>query len=124
MVGCCGSWWVVEITKVSSLWSLMVGGVTGKLQGDIALMKEIGLDFFRFSSHGPEYYQFKTFITLFHWDVPQALEEEYGGFLSQNIVLLKWEKLAFQPKPWYVPKYQTVASTKAALRALDFMLGW
>ncbi|KAL0006687.1 hypothetical protein SO802_008189 [Lithocarpus litseifolius] len=24
---------------------------------------------------------------------------------------------------WYVPKYQTVASTKAALRALDFMLG-
>ncbi|XP_050281906.1 beta-glucosidase 17-like [Quercus robur] len=28
----------------------------------------------------------KPFITLFHWDVPQALEDEYGGFLSQNIV--------------------------------------
>lgn len=25
-------------------------------------------------------------ITLFHWDVPQGLEDEYGGFLSRNIV--------------------------------------
>ncbi|RWR77818.1 beta-glucosidase 12 isoform X1 [Cinnamomum micranthum f. kanehirae] len=25
-------------------------------------------------------------ITLFHWDSPQALEDEYGGFLSPNIV--------------------------------------
>uniref|UniRef100_M4CKV4 thioglucosidase n=1 Tax=Brassica campestris TaxID=3711 RepID=M4CKV4_BRACM len=25
--------------------------------------------------------------TLFHWDTPQALEEEYGGFLSENIVV-------------------------------------
>ncbi|KAL3537305.1 hypothetical protein ACH5RR_000671 [Cinchona calisaya] len=26
------------------------------------------------------------FVTIFHWDVPQALEDEYGGFLSTNIV--------------------------------------
>ncbi|XP_075647174.1 beta-glucosidase 13-like isoform X9 [Castanea sativa] len=82
-------------------------------KGDIALMKEIGLDFFRFSiswtrilpkgkisggvnQEGITFYNnlinellsqgLKPFITLFHWDVPQALEEEYGGFLSQNIV--------------------------------------
>jgi len=26
------------------------------------------------------------YVTLFHWDTPLALEEEYGGFLSRQIV--------------------------------------
>ncbi|XP_050210109.1 beta-glucosidase 12-like [Mercurialis annua] len=26
------------------------------------------------------------FVTLFHWDVPQALEDKYGGFRSSNII--------------------------------------
>ncbi|KAL1808679.1 hypothetical protein ACET3Z_025669 [Daucus carota] len=28
----------------------------------------------------------EPFVTLFHWDTPQALEDEYGGFLSSQIV--------------------------------------
>jgi beta-glucosidase/6-phospho-beta-glucosidase/beta-galactosidase len=28
----------------------------------------------------------KPFVTLFHWDVPQVLEDEYGGFLSSQIM--------------------------------------
>ncbi|XP_030966892.1 beta-glucosidase 17-like isoform X3 [Quercus lobata] len=205
-------------------------------KGDIALMKEIGLDFFRFSiswarilpkgkisggvnQKGITFYNnlinellsqgLKPFITLFHWDVPQALEEEYGGFLSQNIVddyrnyvdvcfkkfgdrvkywvtinepntfsiggyvtgieapsrcsnyignctygnsgiepyivghnlllshatAVKLYKEKYQESQmgeigisvqsfWNLPKYQTVASIKAAFRGLDFRFGW
>ncbi|EOA39038.1 hypothetical protein CARUB_v10011610mg, partial [Capsella rubella] len=28
----------------------------------------------------------EPFVTIFHWDTPQALEDEYGGFLSPRIV--------------------------------------
>ncbi|XP_030963169.1 beta-glucosidase 17-like isoform X3 [Quercus lobata] len=151
----------------------------------------------------------KPFITLFHWDVPQALEDEYGGFLSQNIVddyrnyvdfcfkefgdrvkywitinepniftiggyadgtmapgrcsnyigncthgnsgtepyivahnfllshatVVKLYREKYQASQmgvigitvssrWVLPKYQTVASTKAAFRGLDFLFGW
>ncbi|XP_050284253.1 beta-glucosidase 17-like isoform X10 [Quercus robur] len=205
-------------------------------KGDIALMKEIGLDFFRFSiswsrilpkgkisggvnQKGITFYNnlinellsqgLKPFVTLFHWDVPQALEEEYGGFLSQNIVddyrnyvdvcfkkfgdrvkywvtinepntfsiggyvtgieapgrcsnyignctygnsgiepyivghnlllshatAVKLYKEKYQESQmgeigisvqsfWNLPKYQTVASIKAAFRGLDFRFGW
>ena len=26
------------------------------------------------------------FVTIFHWDLPQALEDDYGGFLSPHVV--------------------------------------
>ena len=28
----------------------------------------------------------KPFVTIFHWDTPQALESNYKGFLSENIM--------------------------------------
>ena len=28
----------------------------------------------------------RPFVTIFHWDTPLALEEKYGGFLSENIM--------------------------------------
>ncbi|XP_062171430.1 beta-glucosidase 12-like [Alnus glutinosa] len=80
---------------------------------DVGIMKEMGLDAYRFSiswsrvlpkgklsggvnREGIKYYNnlinelldkgLKPFVTLFHWDMPQALEDEYGGFLSPHIV--------------------------------------
>ncbi|XP_030547473.1 beta-glucosidase 17-like [Rhodamnia argentea] len=84
-----------------------------RFQEDIKLLKAMGWDFFRFSiswpriaphgkiskgvnEQGVAFYNnlidnllaegIQRFVTLFHWDVPQALEDEYGGFLSLNIV--------------------------------------
>ncbi|KAA8528129.1 hypothetical protein F0562_035620 [Nyssa sinensis] len=81
---------------------------------DVSIMKEMGLDAYRFSiswsrvlprgkisggvnEEGIKYYNnlidellangcMEPFVTLFHWDLPQALEDEYGGFLSPRIV--------------------------------------
>ncbi|THU49767.1 hypothetical protein C4D60_Mb06t13000 [Musa balbisiana] len=83
------------------------------LQEDVKLTKEMGLDSYRFSISwsrilpkgtllggvNPEeikYYNnlinellkngIRPFVTLFHWDVPQALEDAYGGFQDHEIV--------------------------------------
>ncbi|XP_023530952.1 beta-glucosidase 12-like [Cucurbita pepo subsp. pepo] len=80
---------------------------------DVGIMKKMNLDAYRFSiswsrilpkgklsggvNHkGIQYYNnlinellakgIEPYITLFHWDLPQALEDEYGGFLSPRIV--------------------------------------
>ncbi|XP_022988091.1 beta-glucosidase 24-like [Cucurbita maxima] len=80
---------------------------------DVAIMKSIGFDVYRFSIawsrifptgklcggkniDGIRYYHhlidellkhgIKPYVTLFHWDVPQALENEYGGCLNRQFV--------------------------------------
>nr|BAC42451.1 putative beta-glucosidase [Arabidopsis thaliana] len=84
-----------------------------RFKEDVAHMKEIGLDSFRFSiswsrilprgtvaggvnQAGINFYNhlinelisngIRPLVTLFHWDTPQALEDEYGGFLNPQIV--------------------------------------
>ncbi|KAJ6804197.1 beta-glucosidase 31-like isoform X1 [Iris pallida] len=82
-----------------------------KYKEDVKLMHEIGLNAYRFSiswsrlipdGRGPvnpkglEYYNnlinelisynIEAHVTLHHFDLPQALQDEYEGFLSQRIV--------------------------------------
>ncbi|CAL9166356.1 unnamed protein product [Musa hybrid cultivar] len=84
-----------------------------RYKDDIEIMKKMGMDSYRFSiswsrilpkgtlegginQEGIKYYNdlinellkngIKPYVTLFHWDVPQALEDAYGGFLSSKIV--------------------------------------
>ncbi|KAK9941275.1 hypothetical protein M0R45_017888 [Rubus argutus] len=80
---------------------------------DVGIMKEIGLDAYRFSiswsrilpqgklstgvnKEGIEYYNnlinellangINPSVTLFHLDIPQTLEDEYGGFPSPHVM--------------------------------------
>ncbi|XP_041998271.1 raucaffricine-O-beta-D-glucosidase-like [Salvia splendens] len=90
----------------------LFGTGTSAFQEDIAMMKQMGFNSYRFSISWPRilpeginkeginkegiaYYNdvinkllqhdIKPFVTLFHWDLPLCFENEYGGFLS-NIV--------------------------------------
>ncbi|XP_004507315.1 non-cyanogenic beta-glucosidase-like [Cicer arietinum] len=82
---------------------------------DVQIIKDMNMDSYRFSISwsrviptgkwdkgrgenpaGIEYYNNLTneliangiqpLVTLFHWDLPQGLEDEYGGFLNESIV--------------------------------------
>nr|DAD38078.1 TPA_asm: hypothetical protein HUJ06_008719 [Nelumbo nucifera] len=82
-----------------------------KYKEDVQLMVDTGLDAYRFSiswsrlipngrgivnPRGLQYYNslinelirngIQPHVTLFHYDLPQTLEDEYGGWLSQKIV--------------------------------------
>ncbi|XP_024020702.1 beta-glucosidase 12-like [Morus notabilis] len=84
-----------------------------RYKDDIRMMKKIGFESFRLSISwsrilprgtisggvnfdGINFYNnliddllqngIKPVVTLFHWDLPQALEDKYGGFLSPDIV--------------------------------------
>nr|BAA78708.1 beta-glucosidase [Persicaria tinctoria] len=92
---------------------------------DIKSMKEMGLESFRFSISwsrilpngkisgginklGIKFYNnlidellangIKPLVTIYHWDLPQALQDEYGGFLSPKIVddFLEYANLVFK----------------------------
>ncbi|KAF7139428.1 hypothetical protein RHSIM_Rhsim07G0051400 [Rhododendron simsii] len=63
------------------------GTASSAYQEDVQLMKFMGMDGFRFSISWTRLLpSLKPFVTMFHWDLPQALEDEYGGFLSRRIV--------------------------------------
>ncbi|WJX36941.1 hypothetical protein P8452_24773 [Trifolium repens] len=82
-----------------------------RYKSDIKVVKQIGLDSYRFSISwsrifpkgkgavnplGVKFYNnlideilangLTPFVTLFHWDLPQGLEDEYMGFLSNKVV--------------------------------------
>ncbi|XP_028776803.1 vicianin hydrolase-like [Neltuma alba] len=142
-----------------------------RYKSEIQLMKKIGLDSFRFSISwsrifpegkgkvnelGVKFYNnvinellangLTPLITLFHWDLPQALEDEYGGFCSPKVVMahhlllshaaaVKLYKTKFQATQkgkigitlvtiWFEPKSETMVDHAAANRALDFFFGW
>lgn len=81
-----------------------------KFRADVRLMKELGLQAYRFSISWPRvlpgrgqpnkagiaFYNalineledagIEPLATLYHWDLPQCLEDEYGGWLSRNVV--------------------------------------
>ena len=94
-----------------------------RFQEDIALMKEMGLKTYRFSlswtrlfpegtgSVNPEGIRFYNalidalvdngivpMVTLYHWDLPQALQDKYAGWASRDIVedFVNYSKACFE----------------------------
>ncbi|KAJ8430226.1 hypothetical protein Cgig2_009404 [Carnegiea gigantea] len=82
-----------------------------RYQEDIGLMKDMGMDAYRFSISwtrifpdgvgqinrvGVDHYNnfinallakgIEPYVTIFHWDTPQALEDKYSGWLSPQII--------------------------------------
>ncbi|CAD5334887.1 unnamed protein product [Arabidopsis thaliana] len=82
-----------------------------RFHNDIDLMKDLRMDAYRFSiswsrifpngtgevnPDGVKYYNslidallakgIKPYVTLYHWDLPQALEDRYEGWLSREVV--------------------------------------
>lgn len=82
-----------------------------KFKDDVKLMKSLGLPAYRFSlswsrllpqgrgevnAEGAAFYNalidalvaegIEPLVTLYHWDLPQCLEDEYGGWLDKRIV--------------------------------------
>ncbi|XP_063949487.1 beta-glucosidase 22-like isoform X2 [Daucus carota subsp. sativus] len=58
-----------------------------KYKEDVHLMVETGLEAYRFSiSWSRLIPRIEPHVTLFHYDTPQILEDEYGGWLSKKTV--------------------------------------
>ncbi|GJM99909.1 hypothetical protein PR202_ga17049 [Eleusine coracana subsp. coracana] len=65
----------------------LFGTASSAYQEDVKIMKDTGFNAYRFSISWTRILpRIEPFVTLFHWDSPQALEQLYGGFLSHLIV--------------------------------------
>ncbi|KOM34516.1 hypothetical protein LR48_Vigan02g066600 [Vigna angularis] len=67
--------------------NFIFGTASSAYQEDIEIIKELNMDAYRFSIPWSRILpSLEAFVTIFHWDLPQALEDEYDGFLSPDIV--------------------------------------
>ncbi|CAN1250220.1 Beta-glucosidase 24 [Linum perenne] len=58
-----------------------------RFKEDVQRMVYMNVDAYRFSISWPRVIpKIDPYVTIWHWDTPQLLEAEYGGFLSRNIV--------------------------------------
>lgn len=96
-----------------------------KSDTDIALLKDLGVDFYRLSlswarilptgyidgninEPGVQYYEnildqlekngIEAMVTLYHWDMPQKLLDDFGGVLNESFVdvFANYAQLAFE----------------------------
>ncbi|KAJ6978473.1 beta-glucosidase 13 [Populus alba] len=54
--------------------------------GNISQVNQYGIDFYNKVINDSIAKGLEPFVTIFHWDSPQALEDKYEGFLSDQIV--------------------------------------
>ncbi|KAF3587139.1 hypothetical protein F2Q69_00029821 [Brassica cretica] len=71
----------VQAYRLSIAWSRILP--KGRLIGGI---DENGIKYYNNLINELKANGIEPYVTIFHWDVPQTLEDEYGGFLSRRIV--------------------------------------
>ncbi|EOY22426.1 Beta-glucosidase 15 [Theobroma cacao] len=113
-----------DIVKDNSSFDVAIDSYN-RYKEDVLALKDLGIDAYRFSipwtrilpngslsgginQEGINHYNslidelikhgIKPFVTLLHFDSPQALEEKYGGFLNRNIVkdFKKYAEICFK----------------------------
>ncbi|XP_010530380.1 PREDICTED: myrosinase 4-like [Tarenaya hassleriana] len=83
----------VQAYRFSIAWSRVLP--KGRLIGGV---DENGITYYNNLINALKANGIEPFVTIFHWDVPQTLEDEYGGFLSRRIVedFKDYSELLFQ----------------------------
>ncbi|KAG2314075.1 hypothetical protein Bca52824_017197 [Brassica carinata] len=83
----------VQAYRLSIAWSRVLP--KGRLTGGV---DENGITYYNNLINELKANGIEPFVTIFHWDVPQTLEDEYGGFLSPRIVedFKNYAELLFQ----------------------------
>lgn len=121
-----------------------------KYEEDIELMKEMGLKAYRFSvawsrilpngkgeinQEGLDFYHkiidkmiecgIEPILTVYHWDLPQALQDEYGGWESRKIIedfenycIILYKEFGNKVKHWVTLNEQNIFTTLGYLYAL------
>ncbi|CAH2036363.1 unnamed protein product [Thlaspi arvense] len=67
--------------RFSFAWSRIIPG--GKVSRGV---NQGGLDYYHKLLDGLKEKNIEPFVTLFHWDLPQTLQDEYEGFLNRSII--------------------------------------
>lgn len=121
-----------------------------KFEEDIALMKEMGLKSYRFSVSWPrifpkgkgeinqkglEFYHkvidtlikndIEPMLTIYHWDLPQSLQDEYGGWESREVIedftnysITLFKEFGSKVKYWISLNEQNIFTTLGYLLAI------
>ena len=121
-----------------------------RFKEDVKLMAEMGLKTYRFSiawariipdgngevnEKGLKFYEeliddclkynIEPMVTIFHWDLPQALVEQYGGFESRRIVddfvkyaTILFERFGSKVKYWITLNEQNIFTSLGWLTAM------
>ncbi|CAN1844574.1 Beta-glucosidase 11 [Linum perenne] len=71
----------MDAYRLSISWSRIIP--SGKISEGV---NKAGIEYYNKVLHLVKKHGMEAYVTIFHWSTPQALEAEYGGFLSRDIV--------------------------------------